>query len=128
MTIERQRRGRLAEDFVAERLTRAGWEILARNARPADARGELDIVARDGRELVFVEVKARTEGSRAGPESPLLAVDARKQARLRRLAAAWLRDGRRASGGFAGLRFDVAGVWLERDGRVLRWEHLRAAF
>ena len=128
MTAERQRRGRIAEDFVARRLMAAGWTILERNARPADARGELDIVACNGSELVFVEVKARTAGARAGPRSPVLAVDARKQVRLRRLAAAWLRDPGRRSGGFASLRFDVAGVWLGRDGSVLGCEYLRAAF
>jgi len=128
MTAERQRRGRIAEDFVARRLIASGWAILERNARPADARGELDIVARDGCDLVFVEVKARTVGARAGPGSPALAVDARKQLRLRRLAAAWLRDPGRRSGGFASLRFDVAGVWLSREGSVLRCEYIRAAF
>jgi len=127
MSVERQRRGRRAEDYVAGRLAGAGWRVLERNARPAGIRGELDIVARDGEELVFVEVKARSTSAVAGPETPVLAVDARKQAQLRRLAVAWLREPGRGSGGFAGLRFDVAGVWLEGDA-VVRWEYLRAAF
>jgi putative endonuclease len=128
MTLERQRRGRMAEDYVAERLAAAGWTIVERNSRPPGARGELDIVARHGGELVFVEVKARTVGSIAGPESPALAVGPQKQRRLRRLAAAWLRDPGRAGTGFGGLRFDVAGVWLADDGSVVRCEYLRAAF
>ena len=128
MTAERQRRGRLAEDFVARRLAAAGWTIVERNARPAGARGELDIVASHGEELVFIEVKARTVGALAGPESPALAVGPQKQRRLRRLAAAWLRQPGRPSTGFARLRFDVAGVWLAADGTVLRCEYLRAAF
>jgi putative endonuclease len=128
MTAERQRRGRRAEEFVARRLAAAGWTILARNARPPSARGEIDIVARDGSALVFVEVKARSAGATAGPESPVLAVGARKQARLRALAAGWLRDRPAGLGGFAEIRFDVAGVWLDRDGSVLRCEYLRAAF
>jgi putative endonuclease len=127
MTIERQRLGRLAEDWVATKLAGAGWQLLARNARPAGARGELDIVARDGRDLVFVEVKARSTRAVAGPISPELAVGARKQAQLRRLAAAWLREPER-SGRFASLRFDVAGVWVGPDGAVTGCEYVRAAF
>ena len=59
MTVQRQRIGRAAEDLVADRLARTGWEIVERNARTRF--GELDIVARDGRTLVFVEVKAGHE-------------------------------------------------------------------
>ena len=126
--MERQRRGRVAEDYVARRLAAAGWTIVERNARPADARGELDIVARHGEALVFIEVKARTVGSVTGPESPALAVGPQKQRRLRRLAAAWLRDPGRPAGAFGALRFDVAGVWLGPDGSVVHCEYLRAAF
>jgi putative endonuclease len=128
MTVERQRLGRHAEDYVANRLAAAGWEVLDRNVRPGGVRGELDIVARDGRDLVFVEVKARRTDAVAGPTSPVLAVGARKQAQLRRLAAAWLRAAGGRSGGFAGLRFDVAGVWATREGEIVRCEHLRGAF
>ena len=61
------------------RLAAAGWEIVERNARTRY--GELDIVALDGRALVFVEVKAGRAGSAFGPERPVLAVDRRKQRR-----------------------------------------------
>jgi putative endonuclease len=128
VTNRRQQIGRLAESYVADRLASAGWRILERNARPAGVRGELDIVARDGRDVVFVEVKARSIGAVAGPPEPVLAVGPRKQAQLRRLASAWLREPGARSGGFAGLRFDVAGVWVGPAGEVAGWEHLRAAF
>ena len=65
MTGTRQRLGRAAEDLVAARLTDAGWEIVERNARTRH--GELDLVALDGRALVFVEVKAGRAGSAFGP-------------------------------------------------------------
>jgi putative endonuclease len=128
MTMERQHLGRLAEDYVAVRLERAGWHVLARNARPAGMRGELDIVARHGRELVFVEVKARRTGAVRGPETPVAMVDTRKQARLRRLAGAWLRERGPGSERFAGLRFDVAGVWVGPRDEIVDCEYLRAAF
>ena len=127
MTVERQALGRLAEDYVAGRLAGAGWTIVERNSRPGGVRGELDIVARQGRELVFVEVKARSTRAVAGPPTPVLAVGRRKQVQLRRLAAAWLRQ-REGSERFAGLRFDVAGVWVEPGGRIAGCEYIRAAF
>lgn len=113
---------------MARRLTAGGWEILARNARPAGIRGEIDLVARDGEALVFVEVKARRVGSRLGPEAPALAVDRRKQGRLRGLAVAWLRDRAGTVPPHRELRFDVVGVRVDAAGRPVDWEHLRGAF
>jgi putative endonuclease len=128
MTVARQRLGRRAEELVADALAREGGRIVASNVRPAGVRGEIDLIAMDGSTLVFVEVKARTAGSGRGPDTPLLAVDRRKQLRLRRLAAAWLRElGERAPRRTA-LRFDVVGLTLDGAGRVVGWEHVRGAF
>jgi putative endonuclease len=77
--------------------------VVARNWRCRD--GELDLVARRGRTVVFCEVKARTSGA-FGP--PAEAVTGTKQARLRRLAARWLREQARPGAGL--VRFDVASV------------------
>jgi putative endonuclease len=125
MTFARQRTGRIAEDLVARRLAACGWEIVERNARTRF--GELDIVARDGRTLVFVEVKAGREGTAYGPERPILAVDRRKQLRVRRLATAWMAE-RRGIPPYAEIRFDAVGVILDRNGRAVDVEHIRAAF
>jgi putative endonuclease len=76
--------GRRGEALAAEHLRGKGFSILDRNWRCSQ--GELDIVARDGRDLVFIEVKARTS---LGYGHPFAALTARKLARLRRLAAAW---------------------------------------
>jgi putative endonuclease len=125
MTIARQRTGQRAEELVARRLAAAGWEILERNARTRH--GELDIVARDGRTLVFVEVKAGSAGSAFGPERPILAIDARKQRRVRRLATAWMAE-RRGLPPYAEIRFDAVGVTFDRAGRVADVEHIPNAF
>lgn len=96
--------------------------LLARNWRIADGelRGEIDLVVRDGDVLAIVEVKTRR--SRAFG-SPAEAVTPRKQAKLRQLAAAFLRDtGLRSSS----VRFDVVSVLLERDQATVT--HLRGAF
>ena len=125
MTIARQRTGARAEELVARRLAAAGWEIVERNARTRY--GELDIVARDGRILVFLEVKAGRQGSAFGPERPILAVDRRKQLQVRRLATAWM-AARRDLPPYAEIRFDAVGVTFDRADRAVDVEHIRAAF
>jgi len=125
MTVQRQRIGRAAEDLVASRLAESSWEIVERNARTRF--GELDIVALDGRTLVFVEVKAGRESSAFGPERPILGVDHRKQLQVRRLATAWMGE-RRNAPHYAEIRFDAVGVTFDRAGRVIELEHIEAAF
>jgi putative endonuclease len=73
-----EKRGRGAETLACWYLRLCGWRILARRARVPG--GEVDIVARRGRVLAFVEVKARATDDAAG-----LALD---QWRLRRVATA----------------------------------------
>ena len=127
MTATRQRLGRHAESIVVRELERRGWRIVARNARPAEVRGELDIVALDGAELVVVEVKAARVGASCGPVSPVEMVGPRKRARLRLLAAAWARQHRAEVPRFRSLRIDVVGLRLDAAGRVAEWRHIRAA-
>jgi putative endonuclease len=125
MTERRQRLGRRAEELVATRLAAAGWELVERNARTRY--GELDIVALDGRALVFVEVKAGRQGSAFGPERPVLSVTPGKQRRIRRLAAAHMRE-RRDLPRYDEIRFDAVGVTYDRTNRVVDVEHIRGAF
>jgi putative endonuclease len=128
MSDTRQRLGRAAEVLVADSLQRRGMRVVARNVRTSSVRGEIDLIALDGRTLVFVEVKALRVSSRAGPERPAMAVDYRKQRKLRALALAWLqaRDG--SVPAHEGLRFDVVGLRLDSGGQVTEWEHLRGVF
>ncbi|MCU1413133.1 MAG: YraN family protein [Microbacteriaceae bacterium] len=76
--------GSRGEDLAAAALTEAGMLVIDRNWRCPQ--GEIDIVAIDGAETVFVEVKTRTSVAFG---HPLEAITAQKLARLRRLAAAW---------------------------------------
>ena len=111
---------RMAERYLTDR----GLDVLDRNWR-CDL-GEIDIVARDGGYLVVCEVKTRRSTTFG---QPIEAVDHRKLARLRRLAAAWLAE-RRAAGspvpGVAGIRVDVVGVLRPRRGPC-RIEHVVGA-
>ena len=109
----RQRLGQSGENAAAAYLESLGYRVLGRNVRgPA---GEIDIVAREGRTIVFVEVKARRSGAFG---SALGAVDARKRKRLRAAAADYLQFV--APNAIA--RFDVLAI----DGRGMR--RYRAAF
>jgi putative endonuclease len=125
MTIARQETGTRAEELVARRLVSAGWEIVERNARTRY--GELDIIARDSGCLVFVEVKAGRQGAAFGPERPILAVDTRKQRRVRKLATAWM-AARRDLPFYTEIRFDAVGVTFDRGDRVVDVEHIQGAF
>jgi len=125
MTVARRRTGAIAEELVAHRLAAAGWEIVERNARTRH--GELDIVARDGATLVFIEVKGAREGTTFGPEKPILSIDARKQRRVRRLATAWMSE-RRDQPPYEEIRFDAAGVTLDRHGRAVDVDYVKGAF
>lgn len=125
MTVARRRTGEIAEELVARRLAAAGWEIVERNARTRY--GEIDIVARDGRVLVFIEVKGARVDTRFGPEKPILSIDFRKQRRVRRLATAWMSE-RRDQPPYEDIRFDAVGVTLGRDDRPLEIEYVQGAF
>jgi putative endonuclease len=128
MSDARQRLGRAAEALVADSLERRGMRIVARNERTSAVRGEIDLIALDGRALVFVEVKALRATSVGGPERPAIAVGHRKQHKLRSLALAWLRDHDGSVPRHGALRFDVVGVRIDAAGGIAEWEHLRAAF
>lgn len=110
-----EKRGRRAEAIAAWYLRLKGYGILARRFRGPI--GEIDLVAKRRRTLVFVEVKAHAED-----ESGLDAVDAKSRARIAHAAEAWLM--RYPAAAAFKLRFDVI---LVPPG--LGWpKHLRNAF
>ncbi len=125
MTVARRRTGEIAEELVARRLAAAGWEIVERNARTRH--GEIDIVARHGRALVFIEVKGARAGTAFGPEKPILAIGPRKQRQVRRLATAWMSE-RRDLPRYDEIRFDAVGVTLDRAGRAVDVDYVKGAF
>jgi putative endonuclease len=118
--MDRTETARRGEDAAAAYLERIGMTIEARNWRCQS--GEVDIIARDETEIVFVEVKTR-RSERAGTAEE--AVSATKQRRVSRLAQAYMREtGEPAT---AAVRFDVVAIKvLSADRALLR--HYRAAF
>jgi putative endonuclease len=115
MSQPRQSLGQRGEALVADHLSRAGYTILARNWR-FGAQGELDIVARRGTELAFVEVRTRRGPLNEAVEWALASVDDRKRARLVRLAEAYL-DEHGLEG--AAWRIDVVAVACQGNSLVM---------
>lgn len=91
MRAERQRawrRGRTAESLAILALTLTGYRILARNLKSGPRNsglGEIDIVARRGRTIAFIEVKTRADWGSAAE-----AILARQRQRIARAASAFL--------------------------------------
>ncbi|HVT70991.1 MAG TPA: YraN family protein [Jatrophihabitantaceae bacterium] len=113
--------GHFGEDLAARHLEAAGLQLLSRNWRCSA--GELDIVARDGDVICFVEVKTR---STTAFGDPVEAMTPAKVNRIHRLALRWL-DEHRDSVRWGSLRFDVVSVVrLAPGGPVV--EHLKGVF
>jgi putative endonuclease len=112
--------GTRSERAAARFLKRQGYRIVARNyACPA---GELDLVALDGRCIVFVEV--RSTGS-DDLDRPAASVDLAKQRRLTSLALHFLQEHRLLD---SPARFDVLCLSWPADRREPVIEHFRQAF
>jgi putative endonuclease len=108
--------GRFGEDLAHRYLRSQGFTVVARNWRPPQGGGEIDIIAWEGDWLVFVEVKTRRSGQGSAPERD---IDRGKIAYVRRAARDYMR---RANADQAKVRFDAIAV----TGR--RVEHMRDAF
>lgn len=112
--------GNYGETVAADWLRANGCRILAKNYK-GPRRGEVDIVARDGKLLLFVEVKTRREGSKI---RGLDAVNREKQGLIERGANAWLK---RLGTRDLPWRFDVIEIYVE-DGKKPRVNRVRDAF
>lgn len=95
-------RGDRGEDRAVDELIRLGYEIVERNYRCK--LGEIDIVARDGETLVFVEVRTRADSSHG---DALETVSRAKQRRIGRVAQMYLVQREPV---FETCRFDVVGI------------------
>jgi putative endonuclease len=125
-TDTRRSTGLKGEDEAARFLERSGFEIIDKNVRTRI--GEIDLVARDGKTLVFVEVKTRRDQPpppEGGGDPPQAAVNTRKQNRLGKLAAGYLKSKRIRQ---TPCRFDVVSVIFNDEGAVKAIRHIPNAF
>ena len=119
-TDTRRTTGIKGEDEAARFLTRSGYAILDRNVRTRA--GEIDLVAKEGKTLVFVEVKTRRD---LEGDPPQAGVHTRKQNRLAKLAHGYLKLKRIRQ---TPCRFDVVAVIINDEGGVKAIRHIPNAF
>lgn len=104
--------GKAGEEMAADFLKKSGYKIVEVNYRCPI--GEIDIVARDKNELVFVEVKARKSSALGYPEE---AVGIKKQKKMSQLASWYLQEKKLND---ARARFDVVAVLMLPSGNDIR--------
>jgi putative endonuclease len=112
MSRQRVELGKLGEDLACRELVRRGYAIVARRYR--QRRGEIDIVARDGKTIVFVEVKAR-KGHGFGEAAE--AVTASKRRRIAALALGYMTQHHLVN---CACRFDVVSIHFEGSAPVVQ--------
>lgn len=107
MTRERLELGKQGEDLALKKIRRLGYQCICRNYRcPL---GEIDLVAKDGDTLVFLEIKTR-KGRSLGYAKE--AVDARKRRQLSKVALAYMKSNDCCE---AKSRFDVVAISIHGD-------------
>jgi putative endonuclease len=112
--------GAAGEDAAAALLESTGWKLLARNWR--SGRRELDLVARRGRVVAFIEVRARASTAYG---HPLETIGWRKRVQLESAARAWIvHHGQPAEV----YRFDVVSVVGTGPAAAMEVEHLEDAW
>ncbi len=119
MTAKRKALGDFGEHYARERLERTGYRILGTKVRLPS--GEIDIVAKDGRTVVFIEV--RTKQSRrfgSGEES----ITPAKQEKLATLAGEYAEAHPEVSDNW---RVDVIAIDVDGAGKVVRFAHHKNA-
>jgi putative endonuclease len=109
--FDRKRTGKKGEDIAVAYLKSRGYRIVECNYKcPL---GEIDIVARDGDEIVFVEVKSRKSEEFGDPQ---LAVGLKKQKKVSRISLAYLKEKHLYP---CNARFDVVAIKMLPDGSTV---------
>jgi putative endonuclease len=117
---ESHRLGRRGEELAERTLRELGYSIVGRNVRCTGTRGEIDLIARDHRTLVFVEVKTR---HKLGLYPAHFAVNRAKKRNLQRTARAY----RQQHGERGRYRFDIVSIY-QPDSPRPQIEHAKYAF
>lgn len=120
MTRSRLNIAKIGESLAAKHLQTRGYRILAQNYRAR--RGEIDLIARDGEFIVFVEVKTRRSLKFGLPQA---AVTLQKQRQISKVALAYLQSRNRMD---APCRFDVIAIHLSPQLELLKLEQIESAF
>ncbi len=118
MTTEKQNTGKLGEDLAVRYLENHGYKILGRNYRKKW--GEIDIVAQQSHELVFIEVKTQKEGLGWRPEEN---ITRHKKHQLSRIITTYLKESQVC--GEKDWRIDVLAIRLDFQTQNAHIEHIK---
>jgi len=118
---KRKELGQKGEETAALYLRRKGYKIIEQNYRYSRL-GEIDLIAQEGKDLVFVEVKTRSSLSFAEPEE---AVNYQKQKRIIKLAQGYLLNQKLDQ---VSCRFDVVSIIIDQGGKIKSIKLIRDAF
>lgn len=110
----------MGERHAARALRAAGLRLLEANYRRKQ--GEIDLIAREGKTLVIVEVRTRTSDRH---HTPRASVNSEKQAQIVRMAHCYIREHRLDD---INCRYDVVEVLATPTGRILTINHIPGAF
>ncbi len=111
--------GRRGEDLAHRFLQKKGYVVIARNFRTRTGSAEVDLIARSGDAVVFIEVKSRQSDEFGSPDR---AIDQAKELRILRAASEYLR---RAGLPEEAARFDIVNIVFHRKPAI---EHIEDAF
>lgn len=121
MLGKRKELGQRGEEVAALYLRRKGYKIVEQNYRSSRL-GEIDLIAREGKDLVFVEVKTRSSLGFGEPEE---AVNYQKQKRMIKLAHYYLLNQKLDQ---VSCRFDVVSIIIDQGGKIKNIKLIRDAF
>lgn len=110
----KQSLGKSGEEFAARLVTESGLHIIQKNYRCP--KGEMDIIARDGKTLVFIEVRTRRSAFRGWGEESITPQKAR---RLQAIASYYVLQQGYTS--WPGIRFDVVAIRWNDENPEIKW-------
>ena len=117
--------GNSGEEEAERYLKKKGYKVIGKNFFNTTGRrlGEIDIIALDGKELVFVEVKTRKGLS--GDTLPEESITPSKIYKLNKIAQYYIKKNNLWDCSY---RFDAISIWIGDDQRLVKVRHLRSIF
>jgi putative endonuclease len=118
--------GQKGEDVACKYLKKKGYKILERNFKNKSGRqmGEIDIIAKIGEEIVFVEVKTR-ELERYGQTLPEENINRDKLHKMNKISSVYIKKNNLWNKAY---HFDAISVWLDESGKRAKVRHLENIF
>lgn len=123
MTTSRRKLGDLGEKLAEEYLEKQGYEIVDRNYQKRS--GEIDLIARKNKIIIFVEVKTRTKNENEEYRPPEEAVNFSKQRKIIKTARSYLFENR--CSGKTNWQIDIIAIELDRQTRRADLRHIKNA-